>query len=257
MWFSIRARLRLRGLVMASVVVALSVPAGVAALSGCELRLGFRALHDRVPDVIGECLEDEWHDADNGDALQRTTGGLLLWRKADNRTAFTDGATTWINGPLGLQSRPNDQRFAWEMDGVRTIQVYFSRHPDSDADFSRVVPVDRTTTERDVARAAFQALIAGPTSPERAAGYFSEWSAMLRGPSTCGGSDFSLTVENGLATVRLCRPTTSAGIGQDARASAELEASLTQFPSIKRVRVLTTDSHCLFDMSGLDRCLAP
>jgi hypothetical protein len=143
------------------------------------------------------------------------------------------------------------------MDTVRTIQVFFSRHPDSDEDFSRVVPVARTATDRGVARAALEALIAGPTAPERAAGYFSEWSAMLRGPSTCGGSDFSLAIENGLATVRLCRQTTSAGIGQDARANAELEATLKQFPSVQRVRVLTTDNHCLFDMSGLDRCLAP
>jgi hypothetical protein len=39
---------------------------------------------------------------------------LLVWRAADNWTAFTDGASTWINGPLGIQSRPNSQRFVWE-----------------------------------------------------------------------------------------------------------------------------------------------
>jgi len=26
---------------------------------------------------------------------------VLVWRKADNRTAFTDGYRTWINGPRG------------------------------------------------------------------------------------------------------------------------------------------------------------
>src|SRR5204863_3884925 len=52
--------------------------------------------------------------APNGDALQSTAGGMLVWRKVDNWTAFTDGATTWINGPFGVQSRPNDQRFDWE-----------------------------------------------------------------------------------------------------------------------------------------------
>src|SRR5262249_19393000 len=28
------------------------------------------------------------------------------------------GGTTWINGPDGLQSRPNSERFAWERDPV-------------------------------------------------------------------------------------------------------------------------------------------
>jgi hypothetical protein len=85
-----------------------------AADRGCRLQLGFRVLHDLIPDIVGDCLEDEHHNPLNGDALQRTTGGLLVWRKADNWTAFTDGATTWINGPFGLQSRPNDGRFPWE-----------------------------------------------------------------------------------------------------------------------------------------------
>jgi hypothetical protein len=38
----------------------------------------------------------------------------MVWRKADNWTAFTDGSTTWISGPNGVQERGNDQRFPWE-----------------------------------------------------------------------------------------------------------------------------------------------
>ncbi len=66
-----------------------------------------------IPDVVGQPLENEHYGA-NGDSLQQTTKGLLVWRKADNWTAFTDGSTTWINGPFGLQSRPNTDRFDWE-----------------------------------------------------------------------------------------------------------------------------------------------
>jgi hypothetical protein len=82
--------------------------------TACGFRLGFRALHDAIPELVGDCLEDEQHNPENGDGLQRTTRGLLVWRKADNWTAFTDGATTWINGPEGLASRPNADRFPWE-----------------------------------------------------------------------------------------------------------------------------------------------
>jgi hypothetical protein len=82
--------------------------------ANCQFTLGFRTLHDMAPGVVGDCIENEWHNAQNGDGLQRTTRGLEVWRKFDNWTAFTDGYMTWINGPLGLQSRLNTERFAWE-----------------------------------------------------------------------------------------------------------------------------------------------
>jgi hypothetical protein len=80
----------------------------------CEFKLGFKALHDLAPEIVGECTSDETHNPENGDALQTTTNGLLAWRKADNWTAFTNGTHTWINGPFGLQDRPNEERFPWE-----------------------------------------------------------------------------------------------------------------------------------------------
>jgi hypothetical protein len=69
-----------------------------------------------VPRAVGVCLEDRQTDVANGDAYQRTTGGMLVWRKADNRTAFTDGCRTWVNGPRGPEERRNTQRFIWEGD---------------------------------------------------------------------------------------------------------------------------------------------
>ena len=79
--------------------------------------MGFAALRERVgPAVVGDCLEGERHDPRSGNAEQRTTRGLLVWRKADNYTAFTDGHQTWLHGPDGLAVRPNDERFPWEDD---------------------------------------------------------------------------------------------------------------------------------------------
>jgi hypothetical protein len=93
---------------------------GAIGQSGCHFQQGFKLLRDLIPDVVGECLEDEQHNPENGDGLQRTANGLLVWRKADNWTAFTDGATTWINGPEGLQARPIGERFAWEAGAQRS-----------------------------------------------------------------------------------------------------------------------------------------
>ncbi len=79
-----------------------------------EFQLGFRALADLIPEVAGQPLENEHHNPFNGDGLQRTTTGLMVWRKADNWTAFTDGFRSWVNGPLGVQERGNEERFKWE-----------------------------------------------------------------------------------------------------------------------------------------------
>lgn len=51
-----------------------------------EFKLGFRVLADQIPQVVGQPLENE-HWGANGDSLQRTTTGLMVWRKADNVTS--------------------------------------------------------------------------------------------------------------------------------------------------------------------------
>ncbi len=82
----------------------------------CRFVLGFQTLHDHLTQIVGDCLEDEHHNPITGDTIQRTTRGLLVWRKADNWTAFTDGYRTWVMGPAGLQVRLNNERFRWEAD---------------------------------------------------------------------------------------------------------------------------------------------
>jgi hypothetical protein len=100
-------------LVIAVLLASLSWSAAATAQS-CTFVLGFKDLRDRISEIVGDCLTDAVPQP-NGDVQQLTDNGLLVWRKADNWTAFTDGATTWINGPLGIQARPNHQRFSWEL----------------------------------------------------------------------------------------------------------------------------------------------
>jgi hypothetical protein len=103
------------------VAVAAWTDRSAEAQAGCRFVLGFAALRDLVgAATVGDCLEDERFNPANGDALQRTTGGLLVWRKADNWTAFTDGYRTWVNGPRGLQQRLNSERFEWEAPATAT-----------------------------------------------------------------------------------------------------------------------------------------
>jgi len=126
---SVLSSLRSLGTVALAVgALALPPAAPPAHADGCRFVLGFATLHDLLPRVVGQCVDDEQHNPANGDGLQHTTGmvgagGLLVWRKADNRTAFTDGYRTWVNGPTGLEYRLNTQRFAWEAnpDGLPVV----------------------------------------------------------------------------------------------------------------------------------------
>jgi len=85
-----------------------------AQTQSCSYKLGFKMIADQMPQELGGCLEDEHYNALNGGSLQRTANGLLVWRKLDNFTAFTDGYHTWVNGPFGIQERLNTERFDWE-----------------------------------------------------------------------------------------------------------------------------------------------
>ncbi len=94
-----------------------SVTAAAQDVPSCSFQLGFAALHDAAPRLIGDCLADEQYDASGSVvSFQPTTRGLLVWRKADNWTGFTDGYRTWISTEDGLQRRLNTDRYVWESD---------------------------------------------------------------------------------------------------------------------------------------------
>ena len=117
MWY------RRLGLVVFLVAASLLTTATAFAQTTCTFQLGFATIDGMIPQVVGTCLENEQHNPANGDALQHTTNGLLVWRKSDNFTAFTDGYHSWVNGPDGLQERLNSQRFVWEAnpDGLPVV----------------------------------------------------------------------------------------------------------------------------------------
>lgn len=92
-----------------------ATPAGAQA-STCEFVLGFKSLHELDPADVGDCVDNQYLGTNQGDQWQHTTRGLMVWRKSDNWTAFTNGYLTWINGPMGLASRLNTNRFDWEHD---------------------------------------------------------------------------------------------------------------------------------------------
>lgn len=80
----------------------------------CELGPGFAALREALgAETVGGCAQQAMSTA-SGDTQQRTTTGLLFWRKVDNVPGFTDGATTWLLGPSGLEMRAAPDLLPWE-----------------------------------------------------------------------------------------------------------------------------------------------
>ncbi len=151
--------------------------------------------------------------------------------------------------------------------GETAIKVYFSKDPDSLNNFPTVFPVERMSPSKDLKTFALQLLIAGPTPEERSQGYFSELNSIMSGASTCAsqyhtGPDLVVTAnmkgsttEQGTYTVKLCRETASPGIGADARITADINATLKQFPEVKKVVILTQSGDCFGDLSTQNRCL--
>ena len=126
--------------VLLALAILLLLPASASA-ADCQFVLGFKTLRDLIGhEIVGECLENEHYEA-NGDSLQQTTGGLMVWRKADNWTAFTDGYRSWVNGPIGLQQRLNTERFDWEVENIIAAIPHGPRNPTSVQDLLDIAQV--------------------------------------------------------------------------------------------------------------------
>ncbi len=136
------------------------------------------------------------------------------------------------------------------------VKVYFSKTPASTTDPSKTFAVNRVSSDLGVAKYVVGELIKGPTAGETALGYFSK--VKVTGTSNCGGASFTITIsEAKKATLKFCKDFVSeGGVVSDAQAQSEIEASLTQFPTITKVVILDKDGNCLFDQSGLNNCLS-
>ena len=110
------------------------------------------------------------------------------------------------------------------------IKIYFYHEPGEHIDLSPVTRVIRSATP---ARAAIQALLAGPTPAERRRGF----------DGLASAHEFAigkLSIKNGTARVNFVSSRTWAGFPGDiapVRFKTAVELTLKQFPSVKKVVV--------------------
>jgi hypothetical protein len=65
--------------------------------------LGFADLKQALGDTMGQPVECEHQNPDNGDSLQKTTTGLAVYEKRTGTLQFTDGWHHWALGPQGVR----------------------------------------------------------------------------------------------------------------------------------------------------------
>jgi hypothetical protein len=102
------------GLTVLAVLAASAPPAAAQAAPFCqpgqpaEFVLGFATLKQRLGPIMGEPLECEHLNPENGDALQHTTTGLAYYRREINTPIFTNGAAHYAITGQGLILWRND-----------------------------------------------------------------------------------------------------------------------------------------------------
>lgn len=67
-----------------------------------EFVLGFADLKAAVGAPMGEPIECEHTNPENGDTLQQTTTGLAIYSREQGLVMFTDGWKRWALGPSGV-----------------------------------------------------------------------------------------------------------------------------------------------------------
>lgn len=133
------------------------------------------------------------------------------------------------------------------------VQVFFSKKPDSDNDPNKVFAVNRIASDAGTGKFAVTELLKGPSETEKAQGYFT--TVRLRaGESSCDNQDFSLKVENSVATLQFCRQFDHLGVVADGQADSSIKATLQQFDTVKKVVILNQQGNCEFDLSGMNLC---
>lgn len=138
-----------------------------------------------------------------------------------------------------------------------SVQVFFSRRPDSETAPTKLFPVTRVSPTLGVATYAMSQLIAGPTAAEKAQGLYTPLEGTLSGASNCNGADFKITLnwnrthpEDNIATFQFCRTVPGYGDIGAAIVRNEISHTLTQFPSIHEVVIVYKDGSCFDDLIG-------
>ena len=189
-------------------------------------------------------------------------GAVLIGATAAGVWYFTQNKETANTEPTQSQQQnnapPTEETIPQDQPQPQTpttypVSVYFSKHPDSDDDPSKTFPVSRTSPDLGVAKFSITELLKGPTTDEQSKGYFT-YVRLRSDTSSCNGADFTIKIENGVATLQFCKTFDHIGSISDGQAESNIKDTLKQFPTVQKVVILNKSGNCEFDLSGLNLC---
>lgn len=176
---------------------------------------------------------------------------------------FNEIATSQNEINTDLPTSGNSQQETLPQEATATFSIFFFDQTkfDTPDNTNYLTPISRSTTRKDVATYSLEQIILGPSIDEQNAynlktTFGKDRFIFFTSNSNCSGKDFSISIGNGDATIRFCRNTSLTGDMSGFIVEEQIDKTLKQFSSIKRVRMLNANGDCINNMSGLesDQC---
>lgn len=130
-----------------------------------------------------------------------------------------------------------------------SVLVYFSRYTDSDTPDEEVYSVERTVYQgQDPLSVAVDELIAGPSSEEKADGFYG--GIGLSGDSNCDGADYKIQTSESTVTVQFCKNVNDGSVTDSAQSQKQIRSTLSQLTGHGQVVALDKDGKCLYSQTA-------
>jgi hypothetical protein len=128
---------------------------------------------------------------------------------------------------------------------AKALQVFYSKDPASTTIPKTTFGLARTTSRTDIEMFALENLMSGPSQAERTLGYYTPINMWGTGGPSCNMQNFTLTITNKKADVKMCVSLVLTVPGADQRIKYTLNDTLLQFPTITSVGLKDMSGNCV------------
>ncbi len=178
-------------------------------------------------------------DSSNSAKTEITKQGLLYEQQKNPDTKSTDNqqqTQSTVEGEAQLATP--DNRVV-----TGSVLVYYSKYPESQSQNSELKSVERLVYQgQDPYVIAVEELISGPSSAEKAEGYYG--GVKLTGDSNCDSKDYKITQTQDTVIVQFCRQLDK---DFDSKAqSSQFIQTLKVLSGQDKVNVLDSNGKCIF-----------
>ncbi len=140
---------------------------------------------------------------------------------------------------------------------LKTVKVYYFSGTQFNipGNTNYLLAKERKSSRTDIATFALEEMIKGPSEAEINGSDKLVNIVKLEGVSTCFGRDFTLSINNKVATLRFCKTIVKENDVYPIAFAQMIQNTLNQFPTITSVRIYEANGNCYNDtMSDINYC---